>query len=249
MILASGYKEPGEVRDFVLDFASEIGEDVIASFTSAVVDGTATITDTSEDGRSVTLTVDGGTAGEATTIRITLDTYGGLHVEGDLYVRVTSAVVPVNSYVTLTDADKYFAQRGNASWLAMTADARDAALIRATQYIDGRYRGQWQGLRTTVEQLLAWPRTGVKDEDGATIADDVIPRVVIYATCEAALREASSPGSLTPDMERETKRETVGPITVEYAAGGTTRPTIAAINDQLSSVLRSGSASGFINRA
>lgn len=249
MILASGYKEPNEVRDIVLNFASEIGEDVISDYDVSVTDGDVTIAEQVEDGRSVTLTVAGGTAGTTATVHVQVRCYGGHVVEGDVYIRVSALVVGVNTYVSLTDADEYFAQRANASWLALTADARDAALVRATQYLDGRYRGAWKGIRATVEQLLAWPRADVRDEDNVLIADDIIPIVVVYAACEAALRESVSPGSLTPDMERLTKREQVGPLSVEYATGGSSRPTIAVINDYLSSVLKSAGGSSFVSRA
>lgn len=159
-------------------------------------------------------------------------------------------------YGTLEDADGYHQARGNAAWAAGTEQAREGALIRATDYIDGRYRvllasGRWAsmfpGVRTAGRgQPNEWPRTGAVDYDGDQIQPDEIPDEIERATYEAALRELASPGSLSPDfvaVEQVTK-EKVGPIEVNYAdgsnAGGATpnRPIISAIDEILAPLLR-----------
>ncbi|KAG1535604.1 hypothetical protein G6F50_015265 [Rhizopus delemar] len=88
-------------------------------------------------------------------------------------------------YGTLEGADLYHQARGNAAWAAGTDDARTGALVRATDYIDGRYRvllasGRWAsmfpGVRTAGRgQPNEWPRTGAVDYDGDPIQPDEVP--------------------------------------------------------------------------
>ncbi|HFL1951874.1 TPA: DnaT-like ssDNA-binding protein, partial [Stenotrophomonas maltophilia] len=54
-------------------------------------------------------------------------------------------------YGTLEGANSYHQARGNAAWAAGTEQAREGALVRATDYIDGRYRvllasGRWASM-------------------------------------------------------------------------------------------------------
>jgi len=157
-------------------------------------------------------------------------------------------------YGTLVGADSYHQARGNAAWAAGSDDARIGALVRATDYIDGRYRvllasGRWSsmfpGVRTAGRgQANEWPRTGATDYDGDPIQPDEIPEEVERATYEAALRELASPGSLSPDFlaSEAVTREKVGPIEVTYADaaadGQPNRPVIPAIDEILAPLLR-----------
>lgn len=125
------------------------------------------------------------------------------------------------SYVALAFADDYHARFGNAAWAAADESTREAALRRATQYIDARYA--FAGAPLTTTQALAWPR-------------DVTQwpvRAVQTATCEAALRAID--GALYTDAgDAPVTEETVGPITVKYGAstnGG--QPHLAIIDDML----------------
>ncbi len=158
-------------------------------------------------------------------------------------------------YGTIADADAYHAARGNAAWGAAGDADRNAALQRATDYIDGRYRrmtagGGWvsmfRGARTEGRgQSLEWPRTGATDAEGNEIPDDEIPTEVKEATYEAALRELASPGSLSPDFvaAQQVTREKVGPIEVAYAepqgsgAMPPNRPSVPVIDDILAGLI------------
>lgn len=162
-------------------------------------------------------------------------------------------------YGTLAGADSYHQARGNAAWAAGSTEARTGALIRATDYIDGRYRyllptGRWAsmfpGVRTAGRgQPNEWPRTGAVDYDGDPIAPDEIPDEVERATYEAALLELQNPGGLSPIYvaSEQVTREKVGPIEVAYgdsAAGGEqpgstpNRPVVPAIDEILAPLLR-----------
>ncbi|WP_420465611.1 DnaT-like ssDNA-binding protein [Panacagrimonas sp.] len=152
-------------------------------------------------------------------------------------------------YGNLTDAAAYHVDRGNAAWDALTSTAQEAALVRASQYIDGRYRwrlmsGRWQSMFRGTKtggraQILEWPRTGATDYEGNEIGSTEVPTEVEYATYEAALREAADPGSLSPDYTASAQaiREKVGPVEVQYgemkATDNTTpnRPVIPLIDE------------------
>ncbi|RJX83490.1 DnaT-like ssDNA-binding protein [Pseudomonas sp. LS-2] len=157
-------------------------------------------------------------------------------------------------YGTVAAADAYNAARANTAW---TGDevAKQAALLRASVYIDGRYRkqlpsGVWAslfpGLKTGGRaQAREWPRTGAADYEGNVLPDDAVPIEVEYATYEAAWRELSSPGSLSPDFvaSQTIKREKVGPLETEYATGtladgaASVRPVISIIDEIIAPVL------------
>ncbi|MFJ4587897.1 DnaT-like ssDNA-binding protein [Pseudomonas moraviensis] len=157
-------------------------------------------------------------------------------------------------YGTVAAADAYHAARANAAW---TGDdvAKQAALIRASVYIDGRYRkllasGVWQSLFPGVKtegrgQAREWPRTGAEDYEGHAIPSDQVPVEVEQATYEAALRELVEPGSLSPDFVAAStvKRQKVGPIDEEFsvAAGAdgaaSVRPVISIIDEMIAPVL------------
>lgn len=157
-------------------------------------------------------------------------------------------------YGAVAAADAYHAARANAAW---TGDdlAKQAALIRASVYIDGRYRkllasGVWQSLFPGVKtegrgQAREWPRTGAEDYEGHAIPSDQVPVEVEQATYEAALRELVEPGSLSPDFVAAStvKRQKVGPIEEEFsvAAGAdgaaSVRPVISIIDEMIAPVL------------
>lgn len=161
-------------------------------------------------------------------------------------------------YGTLEGADAYHQARGNTAWAIGPDDARKAALVRATDYIDGRYRvmmatGRWvsmfPGVRTAGRgQANEWPRTGARDNDGNALPVDQVPVEVERATYEAALRELASPGSLSPDFvaSEAVTKEKVGPIEVTYAEAATgdqppNRPAIPLIDGILGPLLRTPS--------
>jgi hypothetical protein len=132
-----------------------------------------------------------------------------------------SIVEDANSYVTIAFADSYHLDRGNASWTGTDA-VKQAALIRATDYIEQKYAGRWKGSRYDEDQALEWPRADICDVD-----EDVIPARLMQAVCIAALEGLST--DLNPVLDRAVKREKVDVIEVEYmdtAKAGKARPAI-----------------------
>lgn len=157
-------------------------------------------------------------------------------------------------YGSVTEADAYHLARGNTGWTG-SPEAKEAALQRATDYVDGRYRrmtggGCWvsmfRGKRTAGrDQDLEWPRTGATDSEGNEIPDDEVPEEVEHATYEAALLELTTPGSLSPVFvaAQQVTKEKVGPVEVQYSEakqeGGMppNRPVVPAIDDILAGLI------------
>ena len=125
-------------------------------------------------------------------------------------------VAPANGYdslVSLADADAYHQRMGASAWAAGGEADREAALRRATQYVEAR-RVKFQYLQPVHERVKA-------------------------AVCEAALRALD--GSLYEDIDAQSVRsESVGPITISYGFprnGG--RKAFPVIDDLLKGLVES----------
>jgi len=97
-----------------------------------------------------------------------------------------SVVADANAYADRVFADVYFANRLESRWIG-NVETKDAALIRATSWIEKRYGSKWRGTRTDSTQELSWPRQDVYI-DGIEHASDAMPKQLQEATCEYALR-------------------------------------------------------------
>lgn len=117
----------------------------------------------------------------------------------------TPGAEDANSYLTVEEADAYFESRiKGESWSNASADEKAAALITATRVLDSMSVGQrrlirpsnkdpfyltsrtWTGTIATDTQALAWPRIGMRDRHGRSIASDTIPKELKQATAELA---------------------------------------------------------------
>ncbi len=123
-----------------------------------------------------------------------------------------------NSYVSLAEADAYFAERGERNWVGNDTE-KQQALVRATDYMDMVFGARFIGLKLLVTQALEWPRFGIADMDPA-----VLPTKLKYACCQYALRCLHD--ELAPDipfgedgLTKGVKAQTVGPIKIEYELG------------------------------
>jgi len=151
-------------------------------------------------------------------------------------------------YGTLTEADAYHAARGRADWAAADVDARTAALVRGSDYIDQRYTGAgcvstFPGVRAGGRaQDREWPRIGAVDRAGEAVPSETVPSEVLRAAYEAAYRELLQPGSLSPDYvpAAQVASEKVGPIEIRYASGDgaqPNRPVVPVIDEILAPLL------------
>lgn len=123
-------------------------------------------------------------------------------------------VVGTNAYVDADTADAYFGDRLNASaWSGASAAQKDQALVTATLRLD---QLTFKGVRTDSSQPLAWPRWGVKDEDGYLLDSDTVPDRIKRATMELALTLLAADGDALADTGMEGFDSVkVGPITVD----------------------------------
>lgn len=157
------------------------------------------------------------------------------------------------AYVEVDECDSYHVARGNAAWTGDT-EAKQAAIVRATAFIDANYRSRFPGQKTNGRsQTLEWPRENydssfVTDDEGFDIANDEIPIEICDATCEAALRELTSPGSLMPDMERGGKLIEMGAGSVyqKFAPNAPSETTFTIIDGILSGLLGNVSRGGLV---
>lgn len=97
-------------------------------------------------------------------------------------------VAGATSYVTVAEADAYFADLNDPQdWSTLTAGVKQTRLMIGTKFVDDLYRGAWKGRVISKEQDLAWPRSGVVDEELNWITSTEIPQRLKDATCEAAV--------------------------------------------------------------
>lgn len=139
-----------------------------------------------------------------------------------LIVETGSGSASSESYVSASDCASYATARG-LTFPASPADAAEAALRRATAYMDNTYRTRFPGQRKHFRlQALEWPRVGVVDMNGFPISADEIPIEIVRATCEVAIRELADPGSMSPDVVpgEVSRRMKAGSVEIEYAIGG-----------------------------
>jgi hypothetical protein len=166
-----------------------------------------------------------------------------------------------NSYASAVSADTYFANILNVNWLGSLSD-KSAALIRASAYIDARYRSRYPGYRTQGRlQGLEWPRIGaytIDNDNGRSegfynggyyragyyyIAPNVVPREILTATFEGAVRELAKPGVLAPDLKRggQIREVHAGSVGISYSVAASPNTVFQALDYALASLLIAGS--------
>jgi hypothetical protein len=150
-----------------------------------------------------------------------------------------SGLADANSYANAADGDAYHEGHLYATtWTGAAAEQKAAALVMATRLIDAEY--QFNGVKTSDAQALAWPRYRCTDPDrnavirfgpvalwDSWLPEDQVPKNVVAATCELARellivdRTASPPGE-------GLKYENVGGTQTGYDKSDT-RPIIPAV--------------------
>ncbi len=134
-----------------------------------------------------------------------------------------------NSYASEATLGTYADDRG----LTLASGDAEAALIRASQWLDSTYRSRFQGYRVRERaQALEWPRFSVYDASGFLVDSDSVPVEIVSATCEAAIRELTEAGSLAPDLDRggQIKELGAGSVRIVYGDNAPTSTTYTAIN-------------------
>lgn len=103
------------------------------------------------------------------------------------------------SYIGTSFADSYHAARGRTDWGLLDLGLREAACVRATDYIELRFGPRFRGVRISPTQGLQWPRLGAFDNSNFVYyAQNAIPNQLKKACAEYALISARS-GELAPN--------------------------------------------------
>ena len=157
-----------------------------------------------------------------------------------LTVEDGTGVTGAESYVSVADADAYWAARTHnslaATWTAGTTATKEGALREASDYLDASFSQYYRGKRAGRVQGLEWPRTDANDDSGYPLP--ALPAELVKATYELAARALSAP--LVADLARggKVKRERVeGAIEVEYTDGAPTQTSYGVVNQMLATIL------------
>lgn len=167
-----------------------------------------------------------------------------------LIVETGAVVAGAESYISVADCTSYHSNRNNVLWTGADA-VKEAALRKATSYIDNKYLTRWLGYRKDKDQSLRWPRGGVPVTDSAlgslTYLDNTtIPQCLKDATCEAALRFLSA--ELAPDLKRggRVSSVNVGGIQQSFEQGASPNTLYQIIDQLLAPLLSSGSGMSLV---
>ncbi|MGI4886105.1 MAG: DnaT-like ssDNA-binding protein [Janthinobacterium lividum] len=137
-----------------------------------------------------------------------------------------------NSYVSVEYADAYHALRDNAAWAAKATPTKQAALVKATDYIEQAYGQRFVGT-ATLGSLLAWPRF-VSGVDTLNYIPDALKKAV----CELALEAMTGPLNPVYTAKQAVKRKRVeGAVDIEYRDDAPTSPLRPAVIGLLSPLL------------
>lgn len=126
------------------------------------------------------------------------------------------------AYNSVATFKAYCDARG-LSYAGKTDTQIEQALRRASTRLDALIMGRFSGgYRITATQALLFPLSGLVDRGGYGIPYSPVPRQILAAEAELAVRELASPGSLTPDITTGKIKKRVrveGAVEVEYAVG------------------------------
>ena len=129
-----------------------------------------------------------------------------------LIVENGTGIEDANAYINIPYVENYLMGDRFALFTALSEDGKEAAIIAGTQLIDISY--EWMGNRKTLEQGLAWPRTGV-ELDGFTV--NGVPAAVKKAACEAVWLSMTEESLFSTENNKEVARERVeGAVDVSY---------------------------------
>lgn len=130
-----------------------------------------------------------------------------------------TGVARANTAVTVDEMDEWAEERGLPAFRALADDAaKEAALVKAADYLKNEQRFCYRGSRRTLNQGLPFPRTGCTTRRGPTVPEDVVPQM--FKDAQMALAELAAAGTnLQPVLERggKVKTETIDVITTTYA--------------------------------
>ncbi len=126
----------------------------------------------------------------------------------------TIGAATTTSYVTVAEADQYFADRiHSAAWTSSTE--QEAALVHASRQLD--WYVDWKGTRVDNVQAMDWPRTEVASQYGTDYGVTDIPNEVKQAVFELALSTLAADRMADPDLAGLSMVQ-AGPLTIKTDA-------------------------------
>jgi hypothetical protein len=176
-----------------------------------------------------------------------------------LVVEDGTGLSAADSYVSAADFETYAAAYRPVAAADDPAEV-DRALRVATAWIDATYEPRFPGYRLNGrDQARAWPRQAAYLPGRVPLWSDVaayrgdylsvggyyyippdeVPREILVACKEAALRELATPNSLSPDLKMggAIRRVQAGSVAVEYASGASPHTTWQTIEQALATLL------------
>ena len=147
-----------------------------------------------------------------------------------------------DSYADSAFCARYLADRGVTRWAQAAEAERQAALLRACQYLDGAYGRGFPGTRLRPEQGMLWPRTGAEDRDGNALSG--IPDALRCAAAEGAAMELAKAGALSESLSRhgELASERMGNLERTFTREGAGLSRFPALHAWMLRLVGSGTA-------
>lgn len=138
-------------------------------------------------------------------------------------VETGSGMSTATAYVSIAEADSYHAERLHAlPWQNADDETKAAAIIQATRLLD---QIVYDGSPSTTTQALRWPRIGVHDHNGQSIASNTMPVALKRATAELARLMIDSDREADSAIPAE-QSVSLGNASVSYAATGASRAPV-----------------------
>lgn len=141
-----------------------------------------------------------------------------------------TGVAGANTYLSEDEFAAYASARGK-----IITGSLEQLIIQAMDYVETlRFRGQ----KNSSDQALQWPRVGAT-RDGYELSSTTIPSELKDGVAEVALSIQAGDNPLAT-LSRETKREKVGDIEVEYSMAASQNPVMQAARAKLDKLVQGG---------
>jgi hypothetical protein len=156
-----------------------------------------------------------------------------------------AGLADAESFCSVAFADARHTAFGNSAWTGADS-VKEAALRKATAYMEQSYRERWTGCRVNSTQALSWPRYSVV-VDGYSVDSDIVPADIANACADLALKAAAA--DLNADITRAVVRKKIGPLETEYDRNSPQSKRYRAIDMALAPYLKGSSVSATLVRA
>lgn len=148
-----------------------------------------------------------------------------------------------DSYIDASYADTYNAtDRNRSDWNDLSSGDKEAALRRATTFLDMAY--DWKGEVNDTDNSHAWPRQDVEDAEGRDIDNTQVPERIKDACAELAYIDAVEQELLPVTESGQTQRVKAGEVELEYSGGQGSGKSLARINRLVSGLAVSATGTG-----